>query len=85
MIAYECNVIIADAPHRDDLYLEIWIDERQFGEVYFDQNEKPIVEIYPSSVESKVWQIDYSCWQKIVEEIDRILESWKESKRKREL
>jgi len=78
MIDYKCNVIIADAPHRNHLYLEIWIDEKQFGEVYFDGNEKPVVEIYPENSESAKWQIDFECLQKIMTDVTQVLNSLKE-------
>lgn len=81
MIDYKCNVIVADAPHRDHLYLEIWVDEKQFGEVYFDANEIPIVEIYPKMSEENFWKIDFACLQKIMAEVLQVLDSLKEAKK----
>ncbi len=81
MIDYKCSVLIADAPHRDHLYLEIWVDEKQFGEVYFDENEIPVVEIYPGVSEANVWKIDFACLQKIIAKVDQVLDSLKEAKK----
>jgi hypothetical protein len=67
------EVIIADAPHRNDLFAEIWINEIQMGEVFMEEND-PIIEIYKSPVDD-CWQLKYNDLLAIMGKIDEFLAS----------
>ena len=69
------RVIIADMPHREDLLAEIWIDDEQFGEVYFREGE-PIIEVYPHRITSD-WRFDYEIVRDILNKVDEFIKSMK--------
>jgi hypothetical protein len=67
------RVVIADAPHREDLFAEIWIDDEQFGEVYL-KDGKPVIEVYAHRVDSD-WRFQYEILQDIFIKTDDFLKS----------
>jgi len=69
------RVIIADMPHREDLFAEIWIDDEQFGEVYLHEGE-PVIEVYPHRTTSD-WRFDYNIIKDILSEVDKFIKSMK--------
>jgi hypothetical protein len=67
------RVVIADAPHREDLFAEIWIDDEQFGEVFL-KDDKPVIEVYAHRVNAD-WRFQYDILQDILMKTDDFLKS----------
>lgn len=67
------EVIIADAPHHEDLYAEIWIDNKHLGEIYLE-NDSPVIEIFPREL-NQPWKISYTDLLEALKEVDNFLKS----------
>jgi hypothetical protein len=67
------RVVIADAPHREDLFAEMWIGSEQLGEVFIEAGEA-YVEFYPHSSE-KLWRFEYAILVSMIDETVKFLTS----------
>jgi hypothetical protein len=66
------RVVIADAPHREDLFAEIWINSEHLGEV-FVENGEAYIEIFPPTGDS--YHFEYTILLTVIEEVNKFLES----------
>jgi hypothetical protein len=66
------RVVIADAPHREDLFAEIWINSEHLGEV-FVENGEAYVEIFPPT--GNLWRFEYTILLTAIEKVNKFLES----------
>ena len=66
------EVLIADAPHREELFAEIWINSELLGEV-FVKNSEAYIEIYPPT--GDLWLFEYTILLTVIEKVNKFLES----------
>lgn len=72
------EVIIADAPHRANLFAEIWFNSEHLAEIHIENGE-PTIEIYPNQL-TKFWTINYGDLLDALKDVDSFLDSLHQSK-----
>ncbi len=72
----EFNIMIASDVDKDRLSAEIYKDNFALGEVYLDEEGKPIIHIGPNRLnEHGVWTIDYRVFKQIIAALDEFFVS----------
>ena len=67
------EVLVVTMPHRDNLFIEVWIENQLWAEVFLE-NTIPHIEVYPRQ-DGTVWRFRYEDLLAITQKIAPILAS----------